>query len=260
MKYFKIQKIASPILLLVIILLVFLIFARIRNISLLLAKPDINVLPQYIYLFLLLIAGIVYYIINTYISKNYLVLFNEKEKYVKELNNIKDKKDDIKEEIKEKSAGVNEIINSLMPDVNKTESIEKFTEELLLNISKVFNIVIGIIYLKNKKDNTYSSVSTYAYYSDEPPKDIELGISLNGQAAKDQKVLILSDIPDNYLTAISGLGKSNPSYLLIAPVVYKNNTIGIIEVASFKSFDTNTKEVFITLCNKISDIFNKFIK
>ncbi len=258
MKISNIQKIATQILLIIFVLFVFLLFVRNRNVSLLFHENIASFNRHYLYTSLILLTGISFYIIIVNLSKNLRLYQKEKEMLLKEIAEIS--KEENLEELNEKEDNLKEIINSIIPKEKSADSSNKFAEELLINVSKNVEIVIGIAYLKNKKENTFSSIGTYAYYSDEPPKDIEFGISLAGQAAKDQRILNLSELPDNYITVISGLGKSTPNSLLIVPILHNNECIGIIEIASFKSFDKNHEKLFLEISKKISEIFNKFIK
>ena len=45
----------------------------------------------------------------------------------------------------------------------------------------------------------------------------------------------VDEIPEGYLTIMSGLGSSSPKYLMIKPVTLKEEVAGVIELASFKS-------------------------
>jgi hypothetical protein len=62
----------------------------------------------------------------------------------------------------------------------------------------------------------------------------EYGEGLVGQVASSRQTLFIDDVPEGYITIISGLGNSSPKYLLIAPVTGKDQLTGVIEIASFK--------------------------
>ena len=68
-------------------------------------------------------------------------------------------------------------------------------------------------------------------------KRIEWGEGLIGTCAMEKKTIYLLDIPDQYLTITSGLGKANPDALILVPLLVNNEVQGIIEIASFSQFD-----------------------
>ena len=126
---------------------------------------------------------------------------------------------------------------------SKKDSPEKLAQDILSAFAKELNIVQGLFFM-NKKDNSkFSVIASYAYYSPEPPKDFNVGEGISGQAAKDQKILNINNIPEGYITVLSGLGSTTPRNLLIVPIVYKGETIAVFETASFEKFPEYIKQV-----------------
>lgn len=70
-----------------------------------------------------------------------------------------------------------------------------------------------------------------------PGKRINWGDGLIGAAAIERKGYYTDKISDGYLSITSGLGKANPRYLLIEPLVWNDQVFGIIEIASFKRME-----------------------
>jgi hypothetical protein len=85
----------------------------------------------------------------------------------------------------------------------------------------------------------------YAYYLPESQRlRYEFGEGLAGQVAKEGKMINLATVPDNYITVLSGLGKSSPNHLIITPIIdaernseYHTAVLGVMEIASFKAFN-----------------------
>lgn len=71
-------------------------------------------------------------------------------------------------------------------------------------------------------------------FSESKVVQFESGEGLIGQAAKSGKQLYIDNVPKGYITILSGLGNSNPNYLLIVPVVVDNQTLGVLEIATFR--------------------------
>ena len=155
---------------------------------------------------------------------------------------------------------IDELAGNMIPRINQQESIKDFAERILLNISKHFEIVQGIIYLKNANTQEFESLCTYAYTSDKDPEPFKVGDGLPGQAAKNKTIMNLTSIPQGYLVIQSGLGNSSPNNLMIIPLLLNKETIGIIELASFHPLDMETEWTFRNLAKIIGNALITKIK
>lgn len=122
-------------------------------------------------------------------------------------------------------------------DVYVHENIHALNEQLLIWISKGFELTTGLVYLRQPGEETFQLSAKYAWYGHSEPEPFRLGETLPGQAAKDQRILNIQNVPENYIQVVSGLGKGTPRHLLIVPLVQESQTVGLIELASFHAFD-----------------------
>ncbi len=87
--------------------------------------------------------------------------------------------------------------------------------------------------------------TTYAYHIAESKTfHYEFGEGLAGQVAKEGKLITIKNVPEGYITILSGLGKASPAELILAPVVYNEEVVAILEIASFKHY-TRSDETFV---------------
>jgi signal transduction histidine kinase/HAMP domain-containing protein/ActR/RegA family two-component response regulator len=70
----------------------------------------------------------------------------------------------------------------------------------------------------------------------EAPSQFRLGQSLIGQAAKTKKPIVVTDLPADYVKISSGLGEAAPVNLMILPIVFEDQVLGVIEAGSFSRF------------------------
>ena len=63
-----------------------------------------------------------------------------------------------------------------------------------------------------------------------------LGQSLIGQVAKTRKPIIVTDAPPDYVRISSGLGDGSPVNLIVLPIVFEGQVLGVIEAGSFSPF------------------------
>lgn len=122
-------------------------------------------------------------------------------------------------------------------------------------IGRKLPIVQGVFY--QLSNGVFETKGLYAYVNEDLPAPFKSGETLPGQIAKEQKLVIIDNIPEDYLRIESGLGASKPTSLLLAPVSVKNQTMAVIELASFEAFTSWHKEVMTEFCNLLSAKLSK---
>jgi hypothetical protein len=154
------------------------------------------------------------------------------------------KQEEVKEEVVVKAAlDIQAEVKALIPSASNLD-IEQFGEALLSNIARRFEIVQGLYFSKNPDDGVFSFRAGYAFFSETSPVTYIEGETLAGQVAKIKQCLISIKCPTTTLPYSRG-GAGFSQTLLIVPVISpQNETIGIIELASFKAFDQETEELF----------------
>jgi PAS domain S-box-containing protein len=75
------------------------------------------------------------------------------------------------------------------------------------------------------------------------------GQGLVGQTWLEGEMVYLTDVPTNYIHITSGLGEANPTCILLLPLKFDMEVLGIIEIASFKKF----QEYEIQFLKRLSD-------
>ncbi|MFC2116743.1 hypothetical protein ACFLTU_09715, partial [Bacteroidota bacterium] len=97
------------------------------------------------------------------------------------------------------------LAENIVPKLDSKESIGDYAGRILLNLSKHFEIVQGIIFIKNGKTQEFESLATFAYASEKDPAPFKIGDGIPGQVAKNKTLLNLTSIPEGYLQIRSGL-------------------------------------------------------
>ena len=84
-------------------------------------------------------------------------------------------------------------------------------------------------------------VSSYAYKTgtekDAELEEIAFGDKLVGQAAKNQEVIKLDNLPEDYIKLSSGLGHANPASLICVPMMARQQVVGVLEIASLHQLE-----------------------
>ncbi len=68
------------------------------------------------------------------------------------------------------------------------------------------------------------------------PSVFPLGEGLVGQAALERTPILLKDVPGDYIRISSGLGEAPPLNIVILPVLFEEQVLGVVELASFNPF------------------------
>ncbi len=118
-----------------------------------------------------------------------------------------------------------------------TANMEEFSYRIISNVVKYLEAQIGGLYILNdtEKDDIFIELSAFYAYDRRKyvQKRIELGEGLIGQCVRDQETYYLTDIPEDYVHIVSGLGDENPRSILIVPLKVNDVVFGVIELASF---------------------------
>ncbi|TML81206.1 MAG: response regulator [Actinobacteria bacterium] len=88
-------------------------------------------------------------------------------------------------------------------------------------------------------------ISTYGYKQRKNvPNKFKIGVALVGQAALEQKPILVTQAPEDYVRISSGLGEGLPINLIVLPVLFEDQVLAVIELASFQRF-ANVQQAFL---------------
>jgi signal transduction histidine kinase/CheY-like chemotaxis protein len=86
-----------------------------------------------------------------------------------------------------------------------------------------------------------------------------LGQSLIGQVAKSKRSIMVANLPEDYVTISSGLGEAPPANLAVLPILFEDQVLGVIELASFTSFSPVQTDFLEQLTETLGVNFNTII-
>ncbi|WP_162463184.1 response regulator [Paenibacillus psychroresistens] len=133
-------------------------------------------------------------------------------------------------------------------------NLEKLANMLITELAKLLEAGQGVFYIKdtNKKSLHYSEYVLMGSYAFTERKNISnhyrVGEGLVGQSALEKKSILLTNVPSDYIHIQSGLGESKPLTIFVLPIVFEDNVLAVIELASFNMFS----QVQQDLLNQVS--------
>jgi CheY-like chemotaxis protein/HAMP domain-containing protein len=88
------------------------------------------------------------------------------------------------------------------------------------------------------------------------PTKFKVGEAVVGQAALEQKPILIEQAPDDYVRITSGLGEGVPVNVIVFPVLFEDQVMAVVELASFQRFTTVQQAFLEQLSESIGVVLN----
>lgn len=182
---------------------------------------------------------------NDETGKNFKLLTNHLSKLME---------DEVKKaEEQKKVAWLNEGISQFI-EILKYQVIEikDLTYKIISHLVEYINANQGAFFIMVNEENE-QYLELYSAYSMHKSKLIErkipLGVGLVGRVVAEKKLLHITEIPSNYTPISTSLGEGIPKSIVIVPLLFNEQIIGVLEINSFKKID----DLHIQFIEKISE-------
>lgn len=140
-------------------------------------------------------------------------------------------------------------VKGVMSEIKGIKDVKDKYEKMLSILCMKLEASQGILYKvhKGKQKRHIELYTTFAYNLPESKTvQYEFGEGLAGQVAKEGKKINIKDIPEGYITIISGLGTSSPNHLAILPIKNKSEVEFVVEIASFNEITASEEKLILT--------------
>lgn len=135
---------------------------------------------------------------------------------------------------------------------NNMDNLALFADRIISNLVKHLDANQAAFFVINEQGDYLELKGCFAFDRKKfVDKAISKGQGLAGQCWQEREVIVLKEIPNDYVSITSGLGEANPTNLVIAPIKADDQVLGIIEIASFKDFPSYKIEFVEKLCESI---------
>ena len=117
-----------------------------------------------------------------------------------------------------------------------SDDLQDFGDQVMRHLVRYLEVNQGGLFVKTEAEGkTWLELTAcYAYEKKKhSEKRLALGQGLVGQCAQEQKMMVLTNVPDQYTTITSGLGEATPSCIVIVPLCWNQEVYGVVELASF---------------------------
>lgn len=145
----------------------------------------------------------------------------------------------------ERARRAKEIQAELMTDVQSVDDVTAACGIILSGSAKAVGAKHAALYLQQPDDpSRYALTASYAFHRRKGlPNSYGLGDGLVGQCALEGVRIEVTDVPGDYVEITSGLGKSRPASLLLVPIKFESEVVGVIELAAHRLFSDDDTDL-----------------
>jgi signal transduction histidine kinase/CheY-like chemotaxis protein/HAMP domain-containing protein len=117
--------------------------------------------------------------------------------------------------------------------------LEVVAELIMEELAPLMGALHGTFFLADQAGDETSLrlIAGYGLRADkDAPMQYRIGQSLIGQVAKSKRLVVVDEIPQGYIKITSGLGEAPPANLVVFPLLFEGEVLGVVELASFSKF------------------------
>ena len=116
------------------------------------------------------------------------------------------------------------------------QDLSTLGRNIITYLAEYLDAQIGAIYLA-EKHNRFKLMGSYAYTKRKNLSNtFALGEGLVGQAALEKESIILTQVPEDYISVSSGLGESVPRNIMVYPFMHEGEVKGVVELGTLHDF------------------------
>jgi HAMP domain-containing protein/signal transduction histidine kinase/CheY-like chemotaxis protein len=139
--------------------------------------------------------------------------------------------------------------------------LKAVTQLIMSEVTPTVSAQHGAFFLAEPRDDGTIELVLAASYGYAPRRSdlrnqFAIGEGLVGQAAFDRKAIALTDLPPGYIKVGSGLGEAAAAGLLILPVLFEDQLLGVLEFASIRPFTDVNGDFLARLTETIGVVIN----
>jgi len=117
------------------------------------------------------------------------------------------------------------------------KDVSTLCQDVIAFLAERLHAQVGTILLVTEDRKQLTLVGSYAYTDRKrSPGPLAFGEGLAGQAAQSGKRIVVTDLPEDCITATSSTGEVRPRQLLCFPLPYEGEVKGVVELGSLDPF------------------------
>ena len=130
---------------------------------------------------------------------------------------------------------------------------------LLSELAPLLGVLTAAFYVREGSTETpqLRLIGTYAKSgTSKPTAVVATGDGLLGQCAVEGRRIVVTDVPPDYVTVNSALGRAAPGMIVLLPVRFEHETLAVVELAAFGTFTNAQLDFLDQLSESIAIVLN----
>jgi signal transduction histidine kinase/DNA-binding response OmpR family regulator/HAMP domain-containing protein len=123
---------------------------------------------------------------------------------------------------------------------------------ILSELAPLVSVQHGVFYINEASSGepVLKLLASYGYqHRKSLANQFRPGEGLVGQSVLEKQRILLTEVPGDYVKIRSGLGEAPPHNIVVLPVLFENEVLAVIELASFNRFS----EIHLTFLDQLTD-------
>ncbi|MEA2192137.1 MAG: hypothetical protein QOI73_2258, partial [Solirubrobacteraceae bacterium] len=137
------------------------------------------------------------------------------------------------------------------------------TRLIMSEISPLVSAQHGAFFLTETTDDGNSELRLIASYGYQRRKTVsnrfKFGEALVGQAALEKSSILITDAPPDYVKVTSGLGEATPVNIIVMPILFEEQVLAVVELASLRAFSDVNQAFLEQLSETLGVVLNAII-
>jgi GAF domain-containing protein len=134
---------------------------------------------------------------------------------------------------------------------------------IMSEISPLVSAQHGAFFLTQSDNGSEPELHLIASYGYKQRKSVSnrfrFGEALVGQAALEGKSILISEAPPDYIKVTSGLGEAAPVNIVVMPILFEEQVLAVVELASLRSFSEVNTTFLEQLAETLGVVLNAII-
>jgi HAMP domain-containing protein/signal transduction histidine kinase/DNA-binding response OmpR family regulator len=137
------------------------------------------------------------------------------------------------------------------------------TRLIMSEISPLVSAQHGAFFLTESNNGDEPELALIASYGYKKRKTVsnrfKFGEALVGQAALEGTSILITDAPSDYVKVTSGLGDSTPVNIMVMPILFEEQVLAVVELASLRQFSEVNQAFLEQLAETLGVVLNAII-
>lgn len=132
----------------------------------------------------------------------------------------------------------------LTEKITGNQTVVEIARQTITFLTNYLDAQMGLFYLFEPQPKPILKlIASYAFNQRKKlSQQFEMGQGITGQAALEQQMIILEQVPTNYFHIHSGIGEALPQMIIAIPFLFEGTLTGVIEIAALQTFNQTQQE------------------